>query len=94
MLRIDPSRQARKFLEALQIANPKHARQIASKIQALRENPQPPDAAPMKGKAATFWRADTGEYRLIYRIEGDTLKLAVIGKRNDAAVYRRLERQL
>ena len=33
-----------------------------------------------------------GEYRIIYRIQEDILKIALIGKRNDAEVYRQLER--
>ncbi len=94
MLKIDFSRQAQKFLQELQQGNPKHARQLAHKLQALRENPAPPDAASMKGKAATWWRVDAGEYRIVYRVEADILKVAVIGKRNDADVYRRLERKL
>ena len=94
MLKIDFSRQAQKFLKELQQGNPKHARQLAHKLQALRENPAPPDAAAMKGEVATWWRADAGEYCIVYRVEGDILKVAVIGKRNDAAVYRQLERKL
>lgn len=94
MLKIDPSRQARKFLEELRTANPKHARQIAHKIQALRENPEPPDTISMQGKASAYRRADVGEYRIVYRVEGDTLKLAVLGKRNDADIYRQLGRKL
>lgn len=94
MLRIDFSRQAQKFLKELQQGNPKHARQLAHKLQALRENPALPDAAAMKGEATTWRRADAGEYRIVYRVEGDILKVAVIGKRNDAAVYRQLERKL
>lgn len=94
MLKIDPSRQAQKFLQELQQGSPKHARQLAHKLQALREDPAPPDAASMKGKAATWWRVDAGEYRIVYRVEADTLKVAVIGRRNDAAVYRQLERKL
>ena len=53
MLKIDFSRQAQKFLKELQQGNPKHARQLTHKLQALRENPAPPDAAAMKGEAAT-----------------------------------------
>ena len=35
---------------------------------------------------------DIGEYRIIYRIEEDLLKIALVGKRNDSAVYRELAR--
>ncbi len=48
----------------------------------------------LKGKAAAFRRADIGEYRIVYRVEGDTLYLTVIGKRNDSSVYRIVARKL
>lgn len=90
MLRLDPSRQVHKFLTDLQQANPKHARQLGHKLQALLENPHPPDARPMRGEPAGYQCADSGGYRLIYRVEGDVLKLTLVGKRNDAEVYQRL----
>ncbi|MFZ1641297.1 MAG: type II toxin-antitoxin system RelE/ParE family toxin [Candidatus Contendobacter sp.] len=92
MLKLDPSRQAEKFLSDVQQGNPKHARQLGQKLQALLENPNPPDAKPLKGEPAGYWRADVGEYRLIYRIEGDVLKLALVGKHNDDDIYRQFER--
>ena len=90
MLKVDPSRQAAKFLKGLP---PKQARQLARKITELRQDPQPPDSRLLHGKHASFRRADAGEYRLVYRVEGDTLYLFVVGKRNDDAVYRLLERR-
>lgn len=44
----------------------------------------------MRGEPAGYQRADSGGYRLIYRVEGDVLKLTLVGKRNDAEVYQRL----
>ena len=41
MLKLNLSKQAAKFLE---LAYPKHAKQIASKIQALRQNSVPNDS--------------------------------------------------
>lgn len=92
MLKLDPSRQAQKFLTDLRQANPKHARQLGYKLQALLENPNPPDARPLRGEPAGYLRADSGEYRLIYRVEDDALKLALVGKRNDSEIYRQFER--
>jgi len=88
MLRVNPSRQAQKFLRSLP---PKQARQLTNKIVALRHDPQPPDAKQLRGHP--YWRADAGEYRIIYRVEGDTLVVPLIGKLNDADVYRRLRRR-
>ena len=91
MLRIDLRRGVVKFLRKLP---PKHERQVDRKIQELRQNPRPHDLWPLKGKASAYRRADVGEYRIVYRVEGDTLRVYVVGRRNDSDVYRRLERIL
>jgi mRNA interferase RelE/StbE len=88
MLRIEYSRQAEKVLRRVP---PKHGRQLATKITALSRDPYPPDSANLVG--APFRRADIGEYRIIYDIQGHTLQIILVGKRNDAEVYRRLRRQ-
>jgi len=87
MLKLDPGRQARKFLDQVPL---KHARQLAAKLLQLRQNPYPSDAKQLKGEP--YWSASAGEYRIIYRVEGDTLRIAVVGKHNDDDVYRQLRR--
>ena len=88
MRKIDPSRQADKFLRHVP---PKHGRQLAAKIRQLAADPQPPDSKLLKG--APYWRADSGEYRIIYTFDDDTLFLHVVAKRNDDEVYRILGRR-
>ena len=90
MLRLRLTRDAAKFITTRQT---KHQRQIAARIQALRDDPLPTDSKALKGSAQGFIRADIGEYRIIYRVENDVLHVAVIGKRNDDEVYRRLGRK-
>ena len=46
----------------------------------------------MRGEPSGYLRTDAGAYRLIYRIEGDTLELTLIGKRNDTEAYWQFER--
>ena len=87
MLTLDLTRQAKDFLEQL---DAKQFRQIVRKIFDLMENPKPGDARPLHGHP--FWRADVGEYRIVYRIEQDTLKVALVDKRNDDEVYKKLRR--
>ena len=88
MLKIDLSKDSEKFLRRVQS---KHGRQIAQKLQQLRENPSPHDSEQLKGYV--FLRADIGEYRIIYEIAADVLKIILIGKRNDDEVYKKLKRK-
>ena len=85
MLKLLVSKKAQKFLDDLP---PKQFRQIIKKVFALLENPRPHDSEELRGY--TFLRNDAGEYRIIYDVQGDTLRLIVIGKRNDEEVYRQL----
>ncbi len=84
------SRDARDFILKMQH---KHARQVLLKILDLCNDPAPPDSSQLKGSPEGYRRADIGEYRIIYRVVGDTLDIPLIGKRNDDEVYRRLSRR-
>ena len=90
MLGLRLSKQAVRFITS---RLPKHSRQIAARIQALRDDPAPSDSKALKGSSEGFRRADAGEYRIIYRIDDECLYVAVIGKRNDDEVYRRFDRK-
>jgi mRNA interferase RelE/StbE len=87
MNKLNLTRRVQKFLETLP---PKQFRQIVNKILALLAEPEPPDSRQLSG--FPYRRADVGEYRIIYRMEGDTVRIALIGKRNDDEVYRDVER--
>ncbi len=62
------------------------------KLQQIANDPNQPDAKPLKGFEYPYQRATAGEYRIIFGIEGDTLHVFIIGKRNDDEVYRKLRR--
>ncbi len=85
MLKPLVSKKAQKFLDDLP---PKQFRQVIKKVFALLENPKPHDTEELKGHP--FLRNDVGEYRIIYDIQEDTLRLILVGKRNDDEVYRQL----
>ena len=85
MLKLLVSKKAQKFLDDLP---PKQFRQIIKKVFALLENPRPHDSEELRGYP--FLRNDVGEYRIIYDLRGDTLRLILVGKRNDEEVYRQL----
>ena len=85
MLKLSVSKKARRFLDDLPS---KQFRQIVKKIFSLREDPRPHDSEQLKGYP--FLRNDVGEYRIIYDVQEDTLRLILVGKRNDYDVYRQL----
>lgn len=87
MLVLDLEKRALNFLEHLPR---KHSAQIARKLVLLLADPYPSDSKLLKG--IDMHRADSGEYRIIYRVEKDLLRVYLIGKRNDNDVYRRLDR--
>lgn len=59
-------------------------------FELLRE-PYPHDAKHVKGTQG-FRRVDIGEYRIAYTVVGETIRIALIGKRNDDEIYRDLNR--
>jgi mRNA interferase RelE/StbE len=85
MLKLSVSKQARKFLDDLPA---KQFRQIVRKIFSLQEDPRPDDTEQLKGYP--FLRNDVGEYRIIHDLQEDTLRLILVGKRNDDDVYKKL----
>lgn len=89
MFRINLSRQAAKFLEKV---HSKHGGQIAKKLLALQQHPNPNDSIQLKGNNSNYRRCDVGEYRIIYHIQDETLYIILIAKRNDDDVYKMLKR--
>jgi mRNA interferase RelE/StbE len=88
MNKLDITKTAGKFLEKLP---PKQFRQIVRTIFKLREVPEPHDSKQLFGHPE-FRRVDIGEYRIIYRVDNDAVKICLIGKRNDREIYRRFKR--
>lgn len=89
MLKINFSRSAKKFLKIKR--QPKLNRQIAQKINDLRENPSPQDSKKLSGHP--FNRVDSGEFRIVFEVKEDTLFILIVGKRNDDEVYKELDRK-
>jgi len=89
MLDLSITKDVKKFFKTL---DPKIHKQIANKIFALMEDPNPSDSKQMKG--CSLKRTDIGEFSIVYEQEGNILKIFIIGKRNDDEVYRRVKRKL
>jgi mRNA interferase RelE/StbE len=86
MLKLNITIQVIKFFRLLPA---KQYRQVFNRIVALMEDPEPPDSSLLIGYP--YKRADIGEYRIVYRVEGDCLKVTLAGKRNDDEFYRQLK---
>ena len=85
MLKIAITNDADKALAALQA---KQFKQVGSAILGLLRDPEPHDSKQLKGAQHGERRLDVGEYRVIYRLNADTVEVLVIGKRNDDEVYK------
>lgn len=83
MLKLDLSRDALGFIQTL---NPKQYRQVVGTVLRLLQNPEPQDASALIGYP--YRRVDIGEYRIIYNVDRDVLKVFLISKRNDDEIYR------
>jgi mRNA interferase RelE/StbE len=60
-------------------------------VDALKSNPKPHDSESLTGYPG-WLRIDVGEYRVIYKVEGGEIFIAIIGSRNDDKVYREFRR--
>ena len=88
MRRIELSRVAGSVLRELPN---KQARQIVEKLNALASDPAGLPTEPLKGYAP-LRRARSGEFRIIFAVDNDTLDVRLIGKRNDDEIYKALQR--
>ena len=90
MLTISLSKRADKSLGKIPL---KQAKQIAERITQLANDPTALPSVALKGYAP-WRRVKVGAYRIIYTVDGDILRIAIIGKRNDNEIYRLVERFL
>ena len=88
MRKFDIDRDATKFLQDL---DAKQYKQVASKMFSLMVDATPADYRQLVG--FPYQRVDSGEYRIVYRFDAETVYIILIGKRNDDEVYRRLKRK-
>ncbi|WP_256077826.1 type II toxin-antitoxin system RelE/ParE family toxin [Massilia sp. YIM B04103] len=89
MKRLNVTNDSLNFLAPLPA---KQYRQLVDTIFRLLKTPEPHDSSQLKGYALR--RVDCGEYRIIYRVQDEDLFVLLIGKRNDAEIYKKLGRTL
>ncbi|NWF60663.1 MAG: type II toxin-antitoxin system RelE/ParE family toxin [Fischerella sp.] len=92
MAKLDGLETVLDFLNGLQ---PKIAAQIAKKVLSLNVDPLPSDSKQLSGYPS-YYRVDSGEYRIVYRFipEDDLVEVILVGKRNDDDIYKKLTRLL
>lgn len=88
MRKLELDRDAAKYLQEL---DAKQYKQVASKMLSLMTNATPADYSQLKGYS--YQRVDSGEYRIIYRFDTETVFIILIGKRNGDEVYDKLKRK-
>ena len=84
---LDITKQARKFLDSLP---PKQFKQVGSKLIGLLRVPYPNDCKHLSGHPS-YRRVDIREYRICYTVMDSTIRIVVVGKRNDDSVYNLLK---
>jgi len=62
-------------------------RRIASRIDALAENPRPAGVKKLQGEPNT-WRVRVGDYRVLYTVEDNRLLVVVVKVGHRSHVYR------
>jgi mRNA interferase RelE/StbE len=87
MLKVNLSKASVKFLKTLPA---KEGQQCALKIQELRKTSMSQDVK--KLKAYPYYRCASGEFRIVFEIQKDTLEIILVDKRNDDQVYKKLKR--
>ena len=89
MRKLNPTKEALDFWNSL---DAKQYRQVGRKILSLLIDTHPNDSKALAGHT-DYLRVDCGEYRIIYKLEEDTIKLVLIGLRNDGEVYKKFNRK-
>ena len=63
---------------------------LSKRIEALAEAPLPPGAVQLTGSSPPLYRVREGNYRIIYSVEHDELRVLVVRIGHRSEVYRRL----
>ena len=78
------SRTAEKSFRKLQRTNAGDSKAIWLRLESLLENPLPPQSVRLSGHSKEIYRIRVGAYRVIYAIDGATLHIGIVARRNQA----------
>lgn len=88
-MNLELTNDARSFLADLPS---KQYKQVVVKILELQRNPYPPEAKHLSG-LKDYRKIASGEFRIVYTVVAETVRIALVGKRNDDEIYRILQRK-
>lgn len=86
---LDLTRAAQAFLKGLPA---KQYKQLAARVLSLSRDHHPHDSRHVSGHPG-YKRIDQGEYRIIFYVHEDDVRISYIGKRNDNDAYKELARR-
>ena len=84
-------RMTKSAVDLLNTLPPKHHKPVVTQLFRLLSVPYPTDSKKLTGYKELM-RVNCGEYRIIYRVEEETVNVPLIGKWNDNEIYKLLER--
>ncbi len=68
--------------------DPEVQRRLRPRIDLLAEDPRPPGAKTLTGSLRGHLRIRVGDYRVVYRVENDVLRVLVVRVAHRRDVYR------
>ena len=74
------SRQAGRVIKTL---HPRQYKQVVATVLTLLNNPAPHGSRLLNGSRRDNRGVDVGEYRVVYRVEGEHLFVLALGQRGD-----------
>jgi mRNA interferase RelE/StbE len=83
--RVEVSKKVRK--KDLKVVPPKELARIVERIKKLAKNPYPSDAIRLKGRQE--YRIRQGNYRILYIVEDEKVKVLVVKVGHRKKVYRK-----
>jgi mRNA interferase RelE/StbE len=88
--RVDIKRSARKAID--RIPQRKARRRVEDRIEALAQDPRPPESRQLRGELGVYRRVREGSYRIVYEVRDEELVVLVVLVGQREGVYDLLRR--
>ncbi len=77
-MRVILSGDAKESIRKLKMSDHNSAKAVATQIDKLESNPNPPKAKKVRGKTHEYWRLRAGNCRIIYYLEDDLITIVLV----------------